>query len=379
MTLAKRKSNPFSGAWPVCRKEFTHILRDRAALFFALVLPVMQLMLFGFAIDTNIRQIPTIVLDEARTQESRRLLDMFTNSDAFHLTSMAHSDGELYSAIVAGRAKAGIKIPVDFSRRIQDGQQATVLVLIDGSDSTVTSYAVNVSNGIMLQESLRRLLGGNVAPMPLEVRHAVLFNPSTRSANFFVPGMIAIVLQAMIMMLVAFSIVREREKGTLEQLSLTPVSPLGLMVGKMTPYGLLGFLELCTILTLMRVVFRVPIHGNVFLLLLMSLPFLLTILGLGLLISTKAKTQVEAFQLAMGTLLPSVFLSGYMFLIENMPVVFQWISHAMPATYYIAILRGIILRGAGIGDLWVNGVVLLAMGSAAVLLAARLFVRSGAQ
>ena len=379
MTLAERTGNPFSGTWPVCRKEFTHISRDRATLFFALFLPIMQLLLFGFAIDTNIRQIPTIVLDQARTQESRQVLDMFANSDAFKMSAVAQSDGDLQRAIVSGKAKAGIKIPVDFSRRLQDGQQATVLVLIDGSDSTVTSYAVNVSSGIMLQESLRRLSRGSAAPTPLEVRHIVLFNPSTRSANFFVPGMIAIVLQAMIIMLVAFSIVREREKGTLEQLALTPVKPLGLMVGKMTPYGLLGFLELCTILTLMRVVFRVPIQGSLILLLVLSLPFLLTILGIGLLISTKAKTQTEAFQLAMGTLLPSVFLSGYMFLIDNMPVVFQWISHVMPATYFIAILRGIILRGAGIGDLWPDALVLLVMGTAAILLAALQFVRSGAQ
>ncbi len=379
MTLAKRRGNPFSGAWPVCRKEFTHISRDPATLFFALFLPIMQLLLFGFAIDTNIRQIPTIVLDEARTQESARLLDMFANSDAFHMNTVAQSDGDLRKAIVSGKAKAGIKIPADFSRRLQNGQQATVLLLIDGSDSTVTSYAVNVSNGILLQESLRRLAGGAAGAMPIEVRHTVLFNPSTRSANFFVPGMIAIVLQAMIIMLVAFSIVREREKGTLEQLALTPVKPLGLMVGKMTPYGLLGFLELCTILTLMRVVFRVPIQGSLILLLLFSLPFLLTILGVGLLISTKAKTQTEAFQMAMGTLLPSVFLSGYMFLIENMPLVFRWISHVMPATYFIAILRGIILRGAGIGDLWLDALVLLGMGTAAILLAALQFVRSGAQ
>ena len=157
MTLAKRRGNPFSGAWPVCRKEFTHISRDPATLFFALFLPIMQLLLFGFAIDTNIRRIPTIVLDEARTQESRRLLGMFANSDAFKMTGIAQSDSDLQSAIVSGKAKAAIKIPVDFSRRLQDGQQATVLVLIDGSDSTVTSYAVNVSSGIMLQESLRRL------------------------------------------------------------------------------------------------------------------------------------------------------------------------------------------------------------------------------
>jgi ABC-2 type transport system permease protein len=347
-------------------------------LFFALFIPVLQLLIFGFAIDTNVRQIPTVVLDEAHTQESRQLVDRFVNSDTFHVVQFVQSNHDLYETIVAGKAKTGLKIPADYSRRLQDGQQATVLVLVDGSDSTVTSYAINVSNGIMLQESLRRVLG-DAGVMPVEVRPSILFNPSTRSANFFVPGMIAIVVQAMIIMLVAFSVVREREKGTLEQLSLTPVSPLGLMVGKMTPYGMLAFLELCTILVLMRFVFRVPIHGSLATLLLLSLPFVLTILGIGLLISTKAKTQVEAFQLAMGTLLPSVFLSGYVFMIENMPTFFQWVSHVVPATYYIAVLRGVILRGAGLGELWVNGLVLLCMGSVAILLAARQFVKSGAQ
>jgi ABC-2 type transport system permease protein len=214
---------------------------------------------------------------------------------------------------------------------------------------------------------------------PVEVRPSVLFNPASRSPNFFVPGLIGILLQAMIIMLVALSIVRERERGTLEQLSLTPVAPLGLMVGKMLPYGLLGFLELVGIVGLMRLVFQVPIHGSFLLLLCLSLPFLFTILGLGLLISTKARTQAEAFQMAMGTLLPSVFLSGYIFLIQNMPPFFRALSHVIPATYFISILRGIILRGAGFAQLWQDAAILMAMGGAAVGLAAVQFVRKGAQ
>ena len=160
---------------------------------------------------------------------------------------------------------------------------------------------------------------------------------------------------------------------------MTPVAPLGLMVGKMIPYGVLAFGELCAILIVMRVVFLVPIHGNVLLLLAMSLPFLLTVLALGLLISTRAQTQAEAFQLAMGTVLPSVFLSGYIFLIENMPVFFQGVSRLIPATYYIRILRGIILRGAGLRELWLNGVVLIVMGCVMILLAARQFIKQNAK
>jgi ABC-2 type transport system permease protein len=272
----------------------------------------------------------------------------------------------------AGKARVAIKIPYDYARQLQSGVTATVLVLIDGSDTTVAGQAVNASTGVALEQSLSRILGSS--QMPIEVRPSVLYNPATRSANFFVPGLIAVLLQVMIILLIALSLVRERERGTLEQLTMTPVAPLGLMVGKMIPYGVLGFAELCLILTIMRVVFRVPIHGSVFVLLTMSLPFLLTVLGVGLFISTKARTQAEAFQLSMGTVLPSVFLSGYIFLIDTMPPVFRAISRIIPATYYIQILRGIILRGAGFPDLWFNALVLTLMGCTTVLLAARQFV-----
>ena len=367
----------FYGLVPVCRKEFLHIVRDRGTLFFALLIPMLQLFLFGFAVDTNVRQIATVVLDESHTQESRRLLERFAGSDVFDLRINAHSVTEMYEAIRGGRARAGVRIPVDYARRLQDGTQATVLVLVDGSDSSVAGQAVSTSTGVALTESVARVLP--TGAMPIEVRPSVLYNPATRSANFFVPGLIAILLQIMTILLIALSLVRERERGTLEQLTMTPVAPLGLMVGKMIPYGVLAFAELCAILIVMTVVFRVPIHGDVFLLLALSLPFLLTVLGLGLVTSTRAKTQAEAFQLAMGTVLPSVFLSGYIFLIENMPKFFQGIARLIPATYYIQILRGIILRGAGIRDLWVHAVVLTLMGCATILLAARQFVKQGAR
>jgi ABC-2 type transport system permease protein len=367
----------FYGLVPVCRKEFLHVTRDRGTLFFALLIPMLQLFLFGFAVDTNIRQIATVVLDESRTQESRRLLDNFAASDVFNLNIYAHSPEELYAAIRGGRARAGIRIPYDYARRLEDGSQATVLVLVDGSDSSVAGQAVSTSTGVAMKESLVRVLPDGT--LPIDVRPSVLYNPATRSANFFVPGLIAILLQIMTILLIALSMVRERERGTLEQLTMTPVAPLGLMVGKMIPYGVLAFAELCVILVVMTVVFQVPIRGNVFLLLMLSVPFLMTVLGLGLVISTRAGTQAEAFQLAMGTVLPSVFLSGYIFLIENMPTFFQGVARLIPATYYIQILRGIILRGAGISDLWVQALVLTLMGCATILLAAWLFVKQSAR
>ncbi len=363
----------FQGLVPVCRKEFIHIVRDPGTLFFALLIPMLQLFLFGFAVDTNVRQIPTVVYDESQTQESRQLLQSFANSDIFQLRSYAQSKEQMYDTVRSGKARVGIRIPYDYARHLQDGSTATVLVLVDGSDSTVAGQAVSTSTGVTLRESLVRALPGG--KMPIEVRPSVLYNPATRSANFFVPGLVAILLQVMTILLIALSLVRERERGTLEQLTMTPVAPLGLMVGKMVPYGVLAFGELCAILIVMRIVFLVPIHGSVIVLLAMSLPFLLTVLGIGLLISSKARTQAEAFQLSMGTILPSVFLSGYIFLIENMPPIFQGISRIIPTTYYIRILRGIILRGAGVSDLWTQAAVLTVMGCAAILLAARQFVR----
>jgi len=364
----------FAGIWPVCRKEFVHMMRDRTTVFFAFLLPVLQMVIFGFAIDTNVRRVPTVVLDHAQTQESRRMIERLVNSDVFDVRFAAANEREIYDLIVAGKAKVGIQVPPDYSRKLLAGQQAYVQVLVDGSDSNVTAQAVSTANGVVLQESIQKMLGRNPKP-PIEARPSVLFNPALKSANFFVPGMIAILMQIMVVMLTAFSIVRERERGTLDQLWLTPVAPLGLMVGKMIPYGCLAFAELIVILTVMRVVFGVPIHGSVPMLLAMSLPFVMTVLGLGLLISTKAQTQSEAFQLAMGTALPSVFLSGYIFLIENMPWPFQAISRIVPSTYFIAILRGIILRGAGWAQLWPQAAALGAMGTVAVVLAARRFAR----
>jgi ABC-2 type transport system permease protein len=282
----------------------------------------------------------------------------------------------MYEAIRAGSVRVGIHIPYDYARNLQNGTTASILLLVDGSDSTVAGQAINTSTGVTLRESLLRVLPSG--KLPIDVRPSVLYNPSTRSANFFVPGLIAILLQVMTILLIALSLVRERERGTLEQLQMTPVAPLGLMVGKMIPYGVLAFTELCAILFVMRVVFQIPINGSIFTLLAMSLPFLLTVLGLGLMISTKARTQAEAFQLAMGTVLPSVFLSGYIFLIENMPPFFKGVSRLIPATYYIQILRGIILRGAGIRELWLNAAVLTLMGCIAIYLAGRMFVRQKA-
>ena len=368
---------PFGGLLPVLRKEAIHLRRDPMALFFTVLIPVIQLFLLGYAINTNIRDVRTVVYDAAKTQDSQRLLDRFVNSNDFKIVSYVDSDEELNSAIIKGIARVGIKIPPDYSRNLLAGETAQVLVLVDGSDSMVSGETSNVANAIAFQESLDRLVGATESrgALPVEVRRKILFNPDSRSPNFFIPGLIVVLLQMMTVMLTAFAIVRERERGTLEQLYMTPVRPLGLMVGKIVPYACVGFAELIFVIAIMRWVFSVPIHGSVLLLLAMTIPFILTMLGLGLLISTRANSQQEAIQLSFGTLMPSIFLSGYIFPIDSMPAFFQWISRIIPATYLIEISRGIILRGAGFFDLWEQALILSIMGVILTLISAMRFRR----
>jgi ABC-2 type transport system permease protein len=340
-------------------KELLHILRDPQTLFFAVFLPVLQLFLYGYAINTNVRDVRTVILDQACTQESRAVLRRFENSHDFMIVAQVSSDEELSRAIVAGQARVGIKIPRDYSERLEAGQSAQLLVLVDGSESSIASEAVNVSNAIGLSESVERILGDR--QLPVEARPRVLFNPDTRSANFFIPGLMVILCQMMATMLAATAIVREKETGTLEQLYLTPIRPGELAVGKMLPYVGLVCGEFCLITFLMWLVFQVPIHGPFTTLLLLVLPFILTMLGLGLLISTRAGTREAAAHMAMGTVLPSIFLSGYVFPSDSMPWFFGQLSKAIPATWLIDATRGVILRGAGLAELWVHAAVLWGM------------------
>ena len=269
----------------VARKELLHIVRDPATLFFAAFLPVMELFLLGYAIDTNVRHVKTVVFDEARTQESRTLILRFTNSEDFRIVGEVFTDRDLAGALVSGRARVGIKIPESYSRRVQAGETGQVLILVDGSESSVAAEAVNVGNAIALSESLDRLLQGR--SMPVEARTRVLFNPDTRSANFFIPGLMVVLCQMMAIMLSANAIVREKERGTLEQLFMTPVRPVELVIGKMLPYLGLVLGEFCVIGMLMTTAFGVPVHGSFSTLLEVSLPFFLTMIGWGLAVSRR--------------------------------------------------------------------------------------------
>jgi ABC-2 type transport system permease protein len=362
----------FRGFGAVFFKEALHIRRDAGTLFFSLTMPLMQMFLLGFGVDTNIRRVPTVMYNADGRRESRELIQRFVNSDTFAIMRYVQNDSEMNDLIVAGKARVGIKIPVDYSDRLLHQMNAQVLVLIDGSDSSIAGTAINVSNAIGLDESLRRALKDRDF-MAVDMRPKMLFNPDSRSPNFFLPGLTAIMLLNVTTFLTAFSIVREKERGTLEQLFVTPVRPFGLLLGKLLPYLCVGFFELCLILTFMRFIFRVPIHGSVILLAILSLPYLFAALSLGILISSKAASQAEAMQLAFLPILPSVFFSGYIFPRETIPAIFRPLSYMIPATYFINITRGVILRGATLRHLWVDGLALCAIGTLLLVIAARRF------
>jgi ABC-2 type transport system permease protein len=357
------------------RKELTQMLRDRGTLFFAIAVPIAEMILFG-VIDMNAKNIPTVVFDQSRTQESRRLIEQFNATGNLRVAQSVLSRAALQHAIVAGSAQVAIEIPPDYARNLAAGRQASVLVMIDGSDSSIANQALSAANGVTLVSSIRQLVEKAKQQPLIEAHPVMMFNPDMRSANLLIPGLIAILLTFSGTILAAFAIVKERERGTLEQLMVTPVSPLAVVVGKLLPYLGLAYVQLLIIIALMNVLFRVPIHGNIALLLALSPVYLLSLLSLGLLVSSTAATQMEAMQRAMGVMLPSVLLSGYIFPIASLPLPLQVISHILPATYYIRIARGIVIRGASFWDLWQPVAALLGISIVLIALSARGFQKT---
>lgn len=375
-----RIQTSFAGFVAILLKEFVHLRRQPTTIFFMLVVPVFQTLIFGFAIDTQIENVPTVVYDLDGRTHGRELVEAFVNTRKFKLVGHVNDEESFRRALTSGRAKVGVRIPANYSDRLIRGEQVQVQVLIDGSDSQAATTALssanqlgaNISIGIAktkaeaLQAGPSRDELGRPA-LPVEMRPRLLYNPALESAHFFVPGLVGIILQLVTLFLTSFAVVREREMGTLEQLFVTPVGRSGLLLGKLAPYAIVGLVEMLLVLTVMVYVFGVPINGSLPLLVSLSALFLVCALGLGLLVSTVARTQVEALQLAFMIMLPSVLLSGFMFPREEMPLPIWALTYFIPVTYFIEILRGIVLRGADFLDLlpWISG---LALCCAAILL-----------
>jgi ABC-2 type transport system permease protein len=350
-------------------KEFIQLVRDRRTLAMAVLMPVVQLLLFGYAVTTDVERLPTLVADYSQSAESRALVQRFANSRYFAVTGSASSLAAVERALDRGAARVGIVIPPDFARRLRAGQQTTVQVIVDATDPLVARSALSTAEAIgqitsleIAREALGRA-GIAVQGVALEVRTRAWYNPDLRSVNFMVPGLLAVILQMLTMILTALAIVRERELGTLEQLVATPIRRGELMLGKILPYVVLGYVDITLALVIATFWFRVPVHGNLLLLYGLALIFYLTSLGQGILISTVSRTQRQAMQASFFAFLPTIILSGFMFPREGMPPVIQGVGYLLPLTYFLIIVRGIILKGVGVGDLVPQIVPLAALGA----------------
>ncbi len=354
--------NPFRGFNAILFKEFIVVLRDPLTLFFLLFPPIMDMIAFGYALDNDVKHMATILYDEDRTQESRRFVQRLVNTETFRIAAEVRSAEAMAVEIRKGHAYVGLQIPPTFTRDLQAGRTARVQVLIDGSSSTTALQALQTAVGLAFQQSALTLLqASGRTSMPVEVRPQVLYNPAMRSPNFFVPGVIGLVLQFGTTFATAMAMVRERERGTLEQLLVSPLSRWGLMLGKLVPYLCLAMVMATVLFAAMRFVFQVPIAGSVTAMYLATFVYAFALLSLGLLVSTRAESQMQALQMSMVVMLPSVFFSGFMFPRETMPWIFQAIGSLVPMTYFISLLRAIILRGASLPEYWQPLLVLVVM------------------
>jgi len=357
--------------WPMLRKEFIQMRRDRLTLALMVGVPAIQLLLFGFAIQTEVRNLPTVVFDESRTSESRALVAALENTHSFRLLPepMA-SRAEVERTIIAGKARAAVIIPPTYERDLKRRRGAQVQVVVDASDPLASSGAIGGAQQAGMARA-QALSPGREAPITVVVRP--WFNPTLRSAVYIVPGIIGVLLSMTLVIIMSVGVVRERERGTLEQLIVTPITRTSLMLGKVVPYVLVGYVQVSIILILGRVVFDVPLRGSLALLYAVALPFIFASLAIGLLISTLVRTQAQAMQVGFLFLLPNILLSGFMFPREAMPEPAQWLGAALPLTYFLEALRGIALRNAGAWAVWPQAAVLAAFALAFMTLAVQRF------
>ena len=341
------------------RKEMLQIVRDPRTLALVFIMPILQLVLLGYAATSDVRNIPLVVLDQDKSPASRTLLESFRAADYFRQAFDVNSESELRSLIDAGSARAGIIIPPDYSSRLAAGRPAQVAFIIDGSDpaiaGTTLAAATLIGQARATALSVERLAarGLAVAAAPaIEVRTRVWYNPDLIAAYYMIPAVVGLILQFLTVILTATAIVRERERGTIEQLIVTPLRASELIVGKLAPYVLIAFIDTIEILAGGVLLFGIPINGSLPLLLVLSGLFLISNLGVGLLISTITSTQQEAIIVAIFYNLPSIFLSGFIYPVAAMPRVLQFVSLAIPLRYYLIVVRGIVLKGVGMPALW---------------------------
>ena len=364
----------------VARKEFIHVLRDKRALAIAILLPMIMLMIFGYALTLDLDRVPLAILDQSRTPQSRELVARFEGSRYFSVVQRAGSEREVEAAINRGQAMLGLVVPLDFGRRVASERKTQVQVLADGSDANTTTLALAYAETIVRSYSQEvlvtrvRRLTGKVPALPMELRPRVWFNADMESKIFIIPGLIAVIMMLITALLTSLTVAREWETGTMEQLISTPVRPPELILGKLAPYFVIGMVDMLLSVLAGRYLFDVPIRGSLVLLFGVSAVFLVGALALGIFISTLAKTQLLASQAAfVATFLPAFLLSGFMFDIGNMPRPLQVMTNLIPARHFVTVLRGLYLKGTGLAELWPQCLLLVAFAALMLLLAIRTF------
>jgi len=362
--------------WPMLRKEFIQMRRDRLTLGMMVGIPAVQLALFGFAIRTEVRHLPTVVLDESRSAESRSLIAVMRNTGNFDIVGSVTSRAELTDLLASGKAHAAVVIPPEFQRDIKRGRTAQAQIIVDAADPMASSAAIAGASLAGAVRGAEIAAGRSGRAPPLEVRVRPWYNPAMRTEAYIVPGIIGVLLSLTLLLITSMAIVRERERGTLEQLIVTPLSKTSLMLGKILPFVLVGYVQMTVILVLGKILFDIPIRGSLLLLYIVTFGFIVANLGIGLLISTLVRTQAQAMQLGFFMMLPNILLSGFMFPRVAMPEPAQWLGALLPLTYYLEILRGILLKGIGLEYLWRDALVLVGFAAVLVTLSVRRFSKT---
>jgi ABC-2 type transport system permease protein len=339
-------------AWPMLWKEFLQLRRDRLTFALMTALPAIQLVLFGYAIQTDVRRLPTVVVDESRTSESRALIQVLQNTDNFRIVRAVADRTEARRWIERGAARVALVIPPEYQRLIRSGHTGVAQLLIDAADPQSSGAAISGAQLAAQARGAQLLAQRYQLRAPVEIRVRPWYNPAQKSAVFIVPGIVGILLTITMTLITSTAVVRERERGTLEQLIVTPIGKMSLMLGKLVPFVLVGYVQMTVVLTLGVIFFDIPVRGSLTLLYALALVFILASLGVGLLISTVARSQAQAMQLSFFFMLPNILLSGYIFPRAAMPEPAQYLGLLLPLTYFLDILRGVLLKGVGLGDLY---------------------------
>jgi ABC-2 type transport system permease protein len=347
------------------RKEFIQLFRDRTVRSIIVMTPLIQLLIFGYVVNYDIKHISVSLIDEAKTAESRRFIDSLTAGKVFHITSVPATVSDMEQLFLKGKVDLGIRIPPDFSNRIRGGKTANIQALADGSMSNMAAVRISYLSAVVDKFNtaiIHDLYKRDLAYARIDARIRTWYNPNTDSQKFFVPGILAFIIMLISMLLTSIAIIREKEVGTMEQLIVTPIKPIELIIGKTIPYIAIALGQAVVITPLAIFWFDIPLAGSVLDLLLAACLFLLSTLGIGLFISTVSKTQQQAMMTTFFFLMPFFMLSGFVFPISNMPVVVQWLTCLNPLRYFLVIIRGVFLKGVGIGVLWEQYAALTALG-----------------